>query len=132
MAIRFIAETEDGQSFRILVDFGANDTCLTQDLANALRLVCSENHDPYPSVTVDGSGVLVDQSTYFTFLIGDYSEGDWVDVIPGSGMEMVVGYDWFECYNPRIDWRAKTVEFEDENDDPVVLQGLLDDEEVAG
>ena len=32
-----------------------------------------------------------------------------IDIIDLGGLDMLIGYDWLNAYNPAINWRIKTI-----------------------
>ncbi|TWW57368.1 Retrotransposon-derived protein PEG10 [Takifugu flavidus] len=95
-----------------LVDSGADDSFISQDLAVQARVPIETLPEPRPVIGLNGEvlAMVTHQTQPLTLIVsGNHREQIRLLVIPASSSPGVLGSPWLARHNPQIDWSTRRV-----------------------
>jgi hypothetical protein len=109
--------TLNGHRARVLLDCGASSNYITRRIARQHSFTLIPKQHPYRLGLADGShadhGMIMQETEGLSMKIEEHHELISFDVFDSS-WDAVLGISWLERWNPRVDWRHKTLEFPEE------------------
>jgi hypothetical protein len=106
----------ENETVRIMVDSGANRSYASPRLGQKLTSWRKEKLKPYPLTMADGTPVAHDDGWIrkelrnVTLQIQEHTETTTLDIV-NIKYDIVLGMDWLQKHNPKIDWKHRTLEF---------------------
>lgn len=97
-------------SKQVLIDCGATDSFMDNELVEHLRLPIQQLEKPIPVYQSDGEKTSARDMTGFIDLvmkINDHVETIKLYVTKLGKMDFFLGYSWLQKHNPEIDWVTK-------------------------
>ena len=98
-----------GQTFKALIDSGANGLFLSSRVASQLKLPTVEKSLPDDVRLADGSTLSSIAVTRMKFQMGGYRDVDTFHVLDLKEFDIVLGDPWLRRMNPRIDWKKRSM-----------------------
>src|SRR5215469_859663 len=99
-----------GQVFPVLIDSGAQDDFISQELVDKLQLITSPI-TAFKAMLANGAKMVVDKQVKSVLLhIGPYIDQLDLQVLD-TGHPLILGKKWLRRINPHIDWRTNDVSF---------------------
>jgi predicted aspartyl protease len=104
-----------GQEIKALVDSGAARTIISPRVVGKHKIPYKVKAKPVPVVLADekpmeyGNGMIRIETESTKLKIAGIECQIVIDIMDLGELDMLIGYDWLDAYNPAIDWRMKTI-----------------------
>ena len=97
---------------KAMVDSGANRTLISHEIVKRYELDTTPLRRPLNLTLGDGKTrvTLTQQTTKINLVVGTIADEVELLVLNTKGYDIVLGLDWLIRNNPRIDWKAQTIE----------------------
>ena len=104
-----------GQKIKALVDSGAARTIISPRVVEKHGVPYRIKKNPVPVVLADekpmeyGDGMIRMETESTKLRIAGIECQMNIDIMDLGELDILIGYDWLDAYNPAIDWRMKTI-----------------------
>ena len=98
-----------GQTFKALIDSGANGLFISSRVASQLKLPTVVKDQPDPVRLADGSTLDSVSVTRLGFRLDGFRDVDTFHVLDLKEFDVVLGDPWLRRMNPSIDWKKRTM-----------------------
>ncbi len=103
---------KDSLPLQVLIDSGADDNFIQDELVSQLNLPLETLASPKPITALDGR--LIAKVTHHTspltlIISGNHREDIKLYVIPSPHSPIVLSLPWLQLHNPQINWRTATI-----------------------
>ena len=93
-----------------LLDSGASHTFVDRQTIKQAGYVSRKSSEPLTVKLADGSRYVADEVVNLQLRIGATYTKSWTAyLLPVDGYTIILGYNWLEYHNPRVDWKNTIV-----------------------
>ena len=99
---------------KALIDSGCTGSCINENFVRKHNLNTTRLPKSIPVFNADGSSNVAGRLTHtvqLQVIIGDHKEIMEFGVSNLGTSDIFLGHDWLKHYNPKIDWKGKTIQF---------------------
>lgn len=98
----------EGKECRILHDSGASSSFIRSNSLKAAGLVPDVVDESYSVEVADGKSITLNQEISGRLQIDRYQERRRFKVFPMRKFDIILGKDWLQDANPKINWKKET------------------------